>query len=666
MLLTRPAPSPATETESPSLFSTLAFGALLALLLLAPAQLSGFWVTTYDFWPQALWLLLSAGVTFLLALSPEARPRFDAVSGLLLAFLSWCAVSLVGAVYRHDAWLEWARLAGALTPFFLIRALWSDKRGVWMVGAWVLGMTWVCFPALLNFAETRYPRQAGPFFHTNLFANALAMTLPMALVFPSLVARSSSNRAVRALSLAPFAICGLGLIVTSSKGGFAAALIGVSVAALAVWRAKPLQIRDFARRNRAVLTGAGLIFVLVFGAVGAKTILPRLQSARGADNNSTMFRAYVWRSTLDIARARPVLGFGPASFPHVYPRFAQVSYTRSAHQSWLQIAAENGAPALLLLLGAVGLALKIGLGRLKTSYWPYVAGAAGAVAAILVHGSVDAGLQTTSILILLSSALAFLTASETTPAPAQSRLSPAWIGATLLLAWGGNLTQKAASAQILTAEADQLIRKGASILAVPKAREATNLDPTSARAWSILGRAQAGSGEDGRAALQTAAGLQPTRGINWSNLARAAIQGGDVAQAEQFYARALEQDPRDTHLRLDRARFRLDSKNSAGYADLEAIWKLKTQPYGLYEPVESNVNLDYARATVLLAPELKRRRENARLQALVKSGLADCARARRFVASNEQMRRETGLETGDDADLEPLAAALQALQTALR
>lgn len=681
MLSTRPAPVAAPQIESGSLFCLLAFGALLGLLLLAPQTLSGFWPTTHDFWPQAIWLLLSAGATLLLALSPSARPRFDLTASVLLAFLGWNALSLLTASYRHDAYLEMARLFGAFLPFFALRALWGEGRAMGVAFAWILGMSWSCWPALADFAQTHYPRQAGPFFNTNLFANALAMTLPLALIAPFLVARLTSHRVLRALAVSPFLICAFGLVVTSSKGGFLAALIGLGVAGALILRAKSTQVRVFVRRYRAILALASLFFLLVFGALAAKTIVPRLQSARGSDDNSTMFRVYVWRSTLDMARAKPLLGFGPGAFPHVYPRFARVGYTGSAHQSWLQVAAEGGFPALILLLAAIAVALKAGFARLKTRDWPLVAGASGAVAALLVHGCVDAGFQTPSVVIFLATALAILTAQaptdgaapsaqvETSPGAASpnaatSRLNPLWIGATLLLALGGNATQKAASGENAHLDAERFWKNGAPLVALQKAREAVGLDPGSARLWSAVGQLQAASGQPGDAALQTAAQLQPTRAANWANLASVAAPS-HPAEAERLYARALAQDPLNTHLRLERARFRLESKNSAGNADLEAILALKTRPYGRYEPVEQNVNLDFARATLLLAPELQRRGQAARLQTLVKSALADCARAQSFAAQNEQMRRESGGEFGEaiNPDLETLTAALKALST---
>ncbi|PQV64941.1 O-antigen ligase [Abditibacterium utsteinense] len=683
MLSTRPVSdaspdaSRATSFGFESLGSLLAFGALLALLLLAPFSLSGFWATTYDFWPQAIFLLLGAGAALLLAISPDARFGFDATATLLLVFLVWNLVSALTGVYHHDAWLELARIFGAFIVFFAVRALWKPSRALWIVGAWILGMTWICIPALSDFAQTHYPRQAGPFFNTNLFANALAMTLPMALIFPVLLARATKNQVVLTLGALPFLICAFGLIVTSSKGGFLAAIVALFVTITLIFCAKAASIRIFARRNRAVLMVASLIFLLLFGALAAKTIVPRLQSARGSDDNSTMFRAYIWRSTLDMARAKPIFGFGPGAFPHVYPRFARVSYTRSAHQSWLQIAAESGFPALILVLGAVGAALKSGAARLKTRDWPYIAGATGAVCALLVHGCVDSGFQTTSIVILFAVALAILTArekleetsSETPPETRKSRLNPWWLGATLLLALGGNQTQKAASGEDVRFRAVEFARNGAPTISSQKMKEAVAIDPTSARLWLTLGRLQAQGGDNGRAALQTAAQLQPSNATNWTNLARLSERAGDAPAAiEKFYARALENDPLNTSILLEHAQFRLASKNRAGYDDLQKIIALRAQPYGLYAPVEQIVDLDFARATLLIAPEFKRKKQSAQLQSLLKIGLADCARARSFVTQNEQMRRETGGEFGqsENDDLETVSAALQVLQTSLK
>lgn len=673
MISSRPASELAAPQRHIAGFSSLptlgAFGALLALLSFGPAYLSGFWPATYDFWPQTIFLLLSAVAALLLALSPDAKPHFEATAWLLLAFGIWNLLGVASSVYRHDAWLELARIGGALTVFFAVRALWNPQRALWILGAWVLGMAWSCLPSLADFFQTRNPRQFGPFFNPNLFANALAMTLPIAAIFPIVVRRKWDNSLVVALSYAPFLICGLGLLVTSSKGGFLAALMAMLVTSFLVWRAKRSEIASFARRHRAVLGVSTLVFALLFAFLSAKTILPRLQQARGADDNSTMFRVYIWRSTLDIIKAKPLTGFGPGSFPHIYPRFAQTGYVRSAHQSWLQIAAEGGIPALFLLLGAIVVALKKGLARLQTADWPLIAGSCGAVVALLVHGSVDSGFQTTSILIFLTVALAILSPADAPPDEENaSRLNPFWLGATLLLALGGYQTQKAAAGEDASQLADQFWKNGAPSVALQKAAEAVALDPNAARLWSQLGNLQEASGGDGRRAFQTALELQPTRASNWANLARAADRAAQSpAEIENFYARALENDPLNTRLRLERATWRLQTKNGAAYKDLASLIALRDAPLGRYPALAEWVNLDFARATLLLAPHLARTGSKARAQMLIQRALADCARAAQFEAKNQEILRASNgaVDLEDNADLQSVAARLRKLQTQL-
>ncbi|MBW3635983.1 MAG: O-antigen ligase family protein [Armatimonadetes bacterium] len=675
MISSRPAPELAARQRDilgfDSLPALLAFGALLALLGFGPASLSGFWPSTYDFWPQALFLLLGAVGALFLALSPRARPRFETTAWLLLAFLGWNLLSTAASVYRHDSWLELSRIGGALAVFFATRALWTPQRAIWIVGAWAVGMAWVCLPALVDFVQTRNSRQFGPFYNPNLFANALAMTLPIAAILPLLVRRKWGSSFLVALSGAPFLICGAGLLVTASKGGFLAALIALLCTSLVIGRAKWAEIATFVRRNRVAVGVSALVLALLFAFLAARTIVPRLQQARGADDNSTMFRVFIWRSTLDMAQAKPLLGHGPASFPHVYARFAQTGYTRSAHQSWLQIAAESGIPALLLLLGAVVVALKNGLARIKTADWPLVAGCCGAVVALLLHGNVDSGFQTTSILIFLSVALAVLVSLNDSAPPQEnfaSRLNPFWLGATLLPALGGYQTQKAAAGQDASQLADQFARNGAPTVGVQKMQEAIALDPSSARLWSQLGQLQEASGGDGRAAFQTAIALQPTRAANWANLARAGERAGQSpAEVEKLYERAVENDPLGTRLRLERARWRLETKNGAAYDDLGFILALRDVPYGRYPALADWVNLDFARATVLLAPHLVTTGQKARAKRLVELALGDVERARHSQAGNEAILRAAGQATDLDAnaDLETVAAQLAGLQTQL-
>jgi tetratricopeptide (TPR) repeat protein len=58
-----------------------------------------------------------------------------------------------------------------------------------------------------------------------------------------------------------------------------------------------------------------------------------------------------------MALAKPILGSGFGAFEAAYPRYAELGYTQHAHNSYVQLAAEAGLPATLLLF--VGLAASL-------------------------------------------------------------------------------------------------------------------------------------------------------------------------------------------------------------------------------------------------------------------------------------------------------------------
>ena len=163
-----------------SLFGLLAWAGALLLLLVAPSQIANFWPADFNFWPQALFTLLLAGIAILLAIARLPLPRWDGVATALSLFLGWSLLTVFTGTYAHDAWLELARISGALAFFWIVRAFPLPAQKLALVAAAVIGVAYVGGGALLDFIATRNPRQFGTFFNPNLFANALALA-PAAL-----------------------------------------------------------------------------------------------------------------------------------------------------------------------------------------------------------------------------------------------------------------------------------------------------------------------------------------------------------------------------------------------------------------------------------------------------------------------------------------------------
>ena len=638
-----------------SVAALLCFLLLCVLLCAAPVFLSGFWPVTHEYSGQALLSGLSACACLMLALHPNASRR-DAGSGrkatwrqshspialCVGGFFAWCVLSALTSVYRHDTLLELARIGGPIAWFFIARVLLRDSvhgdnpggfsvttdnrieaeterarllRRAAILASIAFGIARVCWLAVANYRETKYPSQAGTFFNSNAFANYCAMSLPLALGFALETWRACSspinappgftvpsrdageriddveNRLVKTrftrIAVVVLAACFptlvlLGLLVSGSKGGFLATLCALLVFAIAVLRARGAAFRALWRRHRVVLALGALVFIGGASGVASKTVVPRLRAMRAGDNNSTMFRAYTWTATRRMMRQRPVLGWGPGAFPSAHRRFAETGPTLSAHQLWLQIGAESGAPASLLLLGACGCGVWRGWRALRGAAWPSAAAAVAAIVAFSVHGLTDAGWSMTSVVLLLMIALALIdthapqakqiapaippheySGSESQPESNEMKAKPAdvrksndrksnvgkskaaganasgvdgreaddagrrgtalhlgWLGATLVLALSCWVQQRAIQAEDFYGEAFRLAKSGDAALSLQRAREAVAADPLSARMQLLLAQALGANGQDAEPAYERATQLQPTSAAPWRGWAR--------------------------------------------------------------------------------------------------------------------------------------------------
>jgi O-antigen ligase len=679
-----------------SLLDFLAFGILCLLLVIAPFLLSGFWPVTYDWQPQVTFLGLTACAALLLALRPLiagnevlVSPQSRLANWLILAFLGWCALALTTAVYRHDAVLELARIAGCVAWFFLARALLgSENAGMTRarlqatLAAVALGALLVCGLALANFANTRDVRQFSTFYNPNLFANYTAMALPPGIAWTLQLWRSTRRNASSGVLpiLAALIVCviGAGLIVTSSKGGFLSALSGLAVFALCAWRARGPQIGVLLKAHRRAALAVAVLVMVGGGALSYKTVLPRLRAARTTDNNSTMFRAYTWRGTVKMIEARPLLGWGPGGFPVAYPHFAVTGATLSPHESWLQIAAENGVPALLLLLGACSAAAWRGGRSLRAEngHWLATAGALGALTAFALHGLTDSGWGITSITLLLFFTLALLNMEcssaereEQRSTRASSNSTFAWLAAAILLAAFAWSTQRAMKAEATRDQSRKLLAQRAPLAALDAARQATQLDPSNARLWSHLAQVQEALGENPESAYRRAITLQPTRAANWLNLADWLAQEND-ASAGDAYNRAVALDPNGTVTRLARAQWRLAHGDARGWDDLEYIVRLRAEPYGRYPALDENtfINLDFTRAALKLAGRAVERGEKAKARSYLQRVGTDLKQARKIEKQQAEVRAALGpdYEGPPPPDLDALEGQLEVLREQLR
>ncbi len=177
----------------------------------------------------------------------------------------------------------------------------------------------------------------------------------------------------------PTAIVGLALVLTFSTGGWLGALAATLVVLAAMGR------RRLAIRVGAIAVGA----LVLTSALAIAAVLPeRLNPLRQTGG----FRVDLWLSSLEMVRDHPILGIGLDNFAYVYQSYLREGAVAEPNLShphnwilhvWLELGV-LGLVAFLWLVARFWRHVQVQAG----SSW-LVAGAAGAMADLLVHGLLD-------------------------------------------------------------------------------------------------------------------------------------------------------------------------------------------------------------------------------------------------------------------------------------
>lgn len=104
------------------------------------------------------------------------------------------------------------------------------------------------------------------------------------------------------------------------------------------------------KRLSPATIGAAVAIVAVVGILGR----PVIQRLTHNQANSGAFRVLTWRGSVRLAKAHPITGTGLGTWQYAYQRYAEAGFTRVAHNSYLQLLDDSGAPGLILLLTLLG------------------------------------------------------------------------------------------------------------------------------------------------------------------------------------------------------------------------------------------------------------------------------------------------------------------------
>ena len=531
--------------------------------------------TTGTLLPLAIWLIAVLSLTAAIWewKSPPVGGSAVPVSAQVLAalLLFWMLASLVTSVYRWGTLVAWSQWCVAIAAAGLLSRR-RREQAYTVTLALALAGTVVAALALHEYAwnvrEVPNWRVFGTFLNPNFLAGYLCLTMPVTLALALAVHPSPPHSPSRGKGeWRP--LLGFGawmqmtaILLTGSRFGTASALLALAV--LVGWMA----LHRCWNRQRVLLFGVVGLLVLGTSFFAARSLRERVtpQTAQ-AGEHSGGFRVWTWRGTLRMAQAHPLLGTGLGTYEIAYPRYAFVGFTRMAHNSYLQLAAEAGVPALVWLVGTLGVlawsvwrregsTAEVADARLSSLYDLRVlrAGFAGAIAAGMVRNLIDSDWYLFACLFTFWAVVGSMLAL--TPRPEKEGLSPAKLRWKLLLLphtivlgvaclpltlWmAGTLSANSANWSLSQGIPDE-----------EGFRRALRWEPLNGDHYLSLGMlyssmARAGDtsrAQDAERFLRRAAELTPysKTWYHLGNLYREVL--GDLARAVEAYHRALEWDP---------------------------------------------------------------------------------------------------------------------------
>ena len=314
----------------------------LALLVMIAALP---WENKLDFPSETFSAVKGIGALVMLAYvlrllgNRQTKLQLSPVHAIVACFGTWILLSLTVSPEPLEGTQKTARWILLLAFFFLVTQLITDRRQIRSALRWFTGSAAAAAAyGLWLFVVQHYTRVSGPLLDPNDFGYQLACALPINAYL------IGADRGRRPLWMVCFVLISLATLGTLSRG----ALVGIG--ALIVWGVCTRRIPLWAVASGLATTLAVLALALT---VWSPLIDLAIHEKTHIAQRNTESREVFWSAALKLTERRPLTGVGPGRYPHEAQPLVQNNSPIAlkepeTHNTYLEILAENGAPALLL------------------------------------------------------------------------------------------------------------------------------------------------------------------------------------------------------------------------------------------------------------------------------------------------------------------------------
>lgn len=317
------------------------------------------------------------------ALSPVKKAALGDLQTLTLYLLLFVLCARVLRVARFRSWLITLYL-----HISLIVSVYGLRQ--WFFGAKALA-TWVDPESSLAKTTRVYSYLGNPNLLAGYLLPAVILSLVAIVAWPGWIRKS--------LALTMFVVNATVLILTFSRGGWIALLVGLLTIAVLLFYWWSIEIPKFWRTWSLPILLGTVVGLLIIGLIFVEPFRVRIVSIfADRKDSSNNFRKNVWESVFQMIRDRPIIGIGPGhgAFNKVYPLYQHPKFTAlSAYSVFLETIVETGFLGFTCFMWLIVVALNTGylqlsrLRKTKNMEGLWLMGAIAAIIGLLTQGLFD-------------------------------------------------------------------------------------------------------------------------------------------------------------------------------------------------------------------------------------------------------------------------------------